>query len=137
MFYAVPVATIVKNMVYMGLRAILGCSTGSSRLCNSKWNLFMYIDILWHTTQYIQTMFIVASLHYRSGSILAFGWAIMYEWCRSVATLRNDGGNYTSLSLNDIFSANQKLRNAILTGCGSEGIMAAVRAMALVCESSL
>eukprot|EP00965_Chrysotila_dentata_P163535 5399983-Pleurochrysis_carterae.AAC.1 len=30
-----------------------------------------------------------------------------------------------------------KLRNAILTGFSSDGIMAAVRAMALVCESSL
>eukprot|EP00965_Chrysotila_dentata_P104278 3443591-Pleurochrysis_carterae.AAC.1 len=33
--------------------------------------------------------------------------------------------------------AGGKLRNAILTGSGSEGIMAAARAMALVCESSL
>eukprot|EP00965_Chrysotila_dentata_P226354 6195355-Pleurochrysis_carterae.AAC.1 len=33
--------------------------------------------------------------------------------------------------------AGGKLSNAILTGFGSEGIMAAVRAMALVCESVL
>eukprot|EP00965_Chrysotila_dentata_P241695 6204427-Pleurochrysis_carterae.AAC.6 len=33
--------------------------------------------------------------------------------------------------------AGGKLRNAILTGFGSEGIMAAVCAMALVCESAL
>eukprot|EP00965_Chrysotila_dentata_P107277 3544024-Pleurochrysis_carterae.AAC.7 len=36
MFYVVPVATIVKTMIYMGLRAILGCSTRCSGLCNSK-----------------------------------------------------------------------------------------------------
>eukprot|EP00965_Chrysotila_dentata_P259590 6213608-Pleurochrysis_carterae.AAC.10 len=41
MFYVVPVATNSKTVVYMGLRAILGCSTGSSRLCNSyrNWRL--------------------------------------------------------------------------------------------------
>eukprot|EP00965_Chrysotila_dentata_P000282 8912-Pleurochrysis_carterae.AAC.1 len=33
--------------------------------------------------------------------------------------------------------AGGKLRNAVLPGFGSEGIMAAVRAMVLVCESSL
>eukprot|EP00965_Chrysotila_dentata_P025550 849688-Pleurochrysis_carterae.AAC.1 len=33
-FYVVPVATTVKTIVYMGLRAILRCSAGSSRLCN-------------------------------------------------------------------------------------------------------
>eukprot|EP00965_Chrysotila_dentata_P194060 6176126-Pleurochrysis_carterae.AAC.1 len=36
MFYVVPDATNVKTMIYMGLHAILGCSTGSSRLCNTK-----------------------------------------------------------------------------------------------------
>eukprot|EP00965_Chrysotila_dentata_P177995 5879801-Pleurochrysis_carterae.AAC.1 len=35
MFYVVPVATKVKTMIYMGLRAILGCSAASSRLYNS------------------------------------------------------------------------------------------------------
>eukprot|EP00965_Chrysotila_dentata_P155116 5125649-Pleurochrysis_carterae.AAC.1 len=33
--------------------------------------------------------------------------------------------------------AGGELRNAILTGFGFEGVMAAVRAIALVCESSL
>eukprot|EP00965_Chrysotila_dentata_P245955 6206871-Pleurochrysis_carterae.AAC.2 len=33
MFYVVPIATDVETIVYMGLRAILGCSTGSSRPC--------------------------------------------------------------------------------------------------------
>eukprot|EP00965_Chrysotila_dentata_P046265 1537700-Pleurochrysis_carterae.AAC.1 len=33
--------------------------------------------------------------------------------------------------------AGGKLRSAVLTGFGSEGTMAAVRAMALVCESAL
>eukprot|EP00965_Chrysotila_dentata_P063183 2093742-Pleurochrysis_carterae.AAC.1 len=33
--------------------------------------------------------------------------------------------------------AGGKLRNAMLTGFGSDGIMTAVRAMAIVCESSL
>eukprot|EP00965_Chrysotila_dentata_P211264 6186374-Pleurochrysis_carterae.AAC.4 len=32
MLYVVAVATNVKTIVYMGLRAFLGCSTGSSRL---------------------------------------------------------------------------------------------------------
>eukprot|EP00965_Chrysotila_dentata_P084852 2800763-Pleurochrysis_carterae.AAC.1 len=35
----------VKPIVCMGLRAILGRSTGSSRVCNSEWNLFMYIAL--------------------------------------------------------------------------------------------
>eukprot|EP00965_Chrysotila_dentata_P174423 5757821-Pleurochrysis_carterae.AAC.2 len=35
MFYKVPIATNVKTMIYMGLSAILGYNTGSSRLCNS------------------------------------------------------------------------------------------------------
>eukprot|EP00965_Chrysotila_dentata_P084231 2781448-Pleurochrysis_carterae.AAC.1 len=43
--HVVPVATIVKTIVEMGLRAILGCSTGNSRLCNSEWNLFLYIGM--------------------------------------------------------------------------------------------
>eukprot|EP00965_Chrysotila_dentata_P200160 6179838-Pleurochrysis_carterae.AAC.4 len=30
-----PFATKVKTMIHIGLRAIFGCSTGSSRLCNS------------------------------------------------------------------------------------------------------
>eukprot|EP00965_Chrysotila_dentata_P255432 6212222-Pleurochrysis_carterae.AAC.1 len=38
MFHVVPVATNVKTIVCMGFRAILGCSTGSGRLCNSGWN---------------------------------------------------------------------------------------------------
>eukprot|EP00965_Chrysotila_dentata_P238765 6202706-Pleurochrysis_carterae.AAC.2 len=46
MFSVVLVATIVKTIAYMVLRAILRCSTGSSRLCNSGWNLFMYSGIL-------------------------------------------------------------------------------------------
>eukprot|EP00965_Chrysotila_dentata_P011808 387442-Pleurochrysis_carterae.AAC.1 len=102
MFYVVPVATNVKTIVLMGLLAILGCNTGSSRLCN----LFMYIGILCHNPQHIQTMFIVASLHYRSGSILVRGWTMMYKWGHPVATLPSDGGNYTSLSQNDANSAN-------------------------------
>eukprot|EP00965_Chrysotila_dentata_P007790 254334-Pleurochrysis_carterae.AAC.1 len=44
MFYVVPVAAIVKTIVYMGVRAILGCIIGSSRLCNSKWNYGRYPD---------------------------------------------------------------------------------------------
>eukprot|EP00965_Chrysotila_dentata_P083732 2763067-Pleurochrysis_carterae.AAC.1 len=35
MFYEVPVATSVKTIANIGLRAILGCSTGSSCICNS------------------------------------------------------------------------------------------------------
>eukprot|EP00965_Chrysotila_dentata_P152575 5042141-Pleurochrysis_carterae.AAC.1 len=77
-FCVVPVATNVNTIAYMELRAILGCSTGSSYLCNSLWNLFMYIGISSHKTQYIQTMLIVASLHYRSGSISVCGWTMMY-----------------------------------------------------------
>eukprot|EP00965_Chrysotila_dentata_P171741 5667568-Pleurochrysis_carterae.AAC.1 len=86
----------------MGLRAILRCSTGSSRICNFLWNLFMYIRILWHNTQYNQTELIVVSLHYRSGRVSIFGWTTMYEWGQLVATLPSDGGNCTSLSLNDV-----------------------------------
>eukprot|EP00965_Chrysotila_dentata_P204407 6182318-Pleurochrysis_carterae.AAC.4 len=64
-----------KDRGYMELRAILGCSTGSSPLCNSVWNLFMLF--------------------------LVFGWTIMYEWGHPVAFLPSDGGDYTSLSQND------------------------------------
>eukprot|EP00965_Chrysotila_dentata_P258227 6213149-Pleurochrysis_carterae.AAC.1 len=34
-FYVVPMATNVKTMIYMLLRARTGCCTGSSCLCNS------------------------------------------------------------------------------------------------------
>eukprot|EP00965_Chrysotila_dentata_P117821 3893548-Pleurochrysis_carterae.AAC.1 len=82
MFYVVPAATIMKTIVYVGLRSILGCSTGSSRLCN------------------------LASLHYRSGEVSKFGWTMKYKWGHPVATFPSDGGDYTSLSLNDVNSAN-------------------------------
>eukprot|EP00965_Chrysotila_dentata_P202309 6181060-Pleurochrysis_carterae.AAC.1 len=62
MFYVVPLATNVKTMMYMGLRAILGCSTGR--------------------------------------------WTMMYKWGHPVATLPNDEGDCTSLSQNDVNSAN-------------------------------
>eukprot|EP00965_Chrysotila_dentata_P098711 3263835-Pleurochrysis_carterae.AAC.2 len=46
MVYVVPLATDVKTMTYMGLRAISGSSAGSSRLGNSvQQHLFMYIGI--------------------------------------------------------------------------------------------
>eukprot|EP00965_Chrysotila_dentata_P059177 1963881-Pleurochrysis_carterae.AAC.1 len=47
MFYMVPIATIVKTIIYMGLRAILGCSTGSTRLCKLRMELVhVYWDIM-------------------------------------------------------------------------------------------
>eukprot|EP00965_Chrysotila_dentata_P215163 6188597-Pleurochrysis_carterae.AAC.1 len=60
MFNVVPIATMMETMIYMALRAILGVSTtscrlcnsiegstGSSRLCNCTYSLmFMYIGIL-------------------------------------------------------------------------------------------
>eukprot|EP00965_Chrysotila_dentata_P086608 2859653-Pleurochrysis_carterae.AAC.1 len=96
MFYVVPVASIRKTIVYLRLRAILGRSAGSSRICNSECGM-----------ELVHTMFIVASLHYRSGGILVFGWTMMYKWGNPVATLPSVGGDYTSLSLNDVISANQ------------------------------
>eukprot|EP00965_Chrysotila_dentata_P178445 5893408-Pleurochrysis_carterae.AAC.2 len=65
MFYAVPKATDMETMIYTGLQTILGCRTESSRLCRAQKSLFMYIGMLWHNTQYIQTKFIVGSLHSR------------------------------------------------------------------------
>eukprot|EP00965_Chrysotila_dentata_P011749 385443-Pleurochrysis_carterae.AAC.2 len=54
-------------------------------------------------------MFIVASLHYRAGSRSVFGWTMMMcEWDHPVATLPSDEGDYTSLSLNDVNSANHR-----------------------------
>eukprot|EP00965_Chrysotila_dentata_P206355 6183485-Pleurochrysis_carterae.AAC.1 len=55
MFYVVPVATNVKTVVHMGLRAILGCCTGNSRrplqLLVERWRLstikqvvYWYVD---------------------------------------------------------------------------------------------
>eukprot|EP00965_Chrysotila_dentata_P029660 986068-Pleurochrysis_carterae.AAC.7 len=35
LFYVVPVATNVKTIIHMGLRAVLGCSTASSRRYDS------------------------------------------------------------------------------------------------------
>eukprot|EP00965_Chrysotila_dentata_P076383 2523013-Pleurochrysis_carterae.AAC.1 len=35
---------------------------------------------------------------------------MMYKWGHPVATLPNDGGDYTSLSQNDVNSANHRLR---------------------------
>eukprot|EP00965_Chrysotila_dentata_P122420 4046076-Pleurochrysis_carterae.AAC.1 len=47
MSYVVPAAsTDVKTLIYMGIRAVLGCSTGGSRLRNSYKNLFIYIGTL-------------------------------------------------------------------------------------------
>eukprot|EP00965_Chrysotila_dentata_P022306 737670-Pleurochrysis_carterae.AAC.2 len=37
-------------------------------------------------------MFIVASLHYRSGRLLMYGWVIPYKWGHPVATLRVTNG---------------------------------------------
>eukprot|EP00965_Chrysotila_dentata_P248448 6208330-Pleurochrysis_carterae.AAC.1 len=55
----------------------------------------MYIGILWHHIQYIQ------SYGYSGVSPLSFRWG------HPVATLPSDGGDYTSLSLYDVNSANQ------------------------------
>eukprot|EP00965_Chrysotila_dentata_P253894 6211494-Pleurochrysis_carterae.AAC.4 len=87
MFYVVPVATTVKTIVYMGLRAMIGRSIGSSR---------NYLQLRMQLT-----IFIVASLHHRSGSILVFGWTVTYKWGHLVAAFTSDGGDYTSLPLND------------------------------------
>eukprot|EP00965_Chrysotila_dentata_P211376 6186432-Pleurochrysis_carterae.AAC.1 len=54
-------------------------------------------------------MFIVASLHYRSARVSIFGWTMKYKWGKPVATLASDGGDYASLSLNDVTYANQIL----------------------------
>eukprot|EP00965_Chrysotila_dentata_P228679 6196744-Pleurochrysis_carterae.AAC.1 len=51
----------------------------------------------------------MASLHYRSGRVLTFGWTMMYKWGHPVSTLPSVGGDYTSLSLNDVNSANHGL----------------------------
>eukprot|EP00965_Chrysotila_dentata_P135772 4488317-Pleurochrysis_carterae.AAC.1 len=76
MFYVVPIATDAEAIVHMGLHAILGCSTGSNRPCILVEFVHVYWDIMAKIIiiQYIQTMFIVASLHYRSGSTSVFGW---------------------------------------------------------------
>eukprot|EP00965_Chrysotila_dentata_P255879 6212366-Pleurochrysis_carterae.AAC.1 len=58
---------MMETIVYMGLRAILRCSTA------------------------------MASLHYRSGRVLIFGWTMMCKWDHPVATLSSDEGDYTSL----------------------------------------
>eukprot|EP00965_Chrysotila_dentata_P194059 6176124-Pleurochrysis_carterae.AAC.1 len=71
MFYVMPVATNVKTMIYMGLCATLGCSSGSSRLCKS--------------------------------------------WGHLLATLPSDGGDYTSLSQNDVNFANHCVSAANLS----------------------
>eukprot|EP00965_Chrysotila_dentata_P145762 4815186-Pleurochrysis_carterae.AAC.7 len=43
----------------------------------------------------------MASLHYRPGNILAFGWTMMYKLGHPVATLTNDEGVNTSFSQNN------------------------------------
>eukprot|EP00965_Chrysotila_dentata_P206862 6183786-Pleurochrysis_carterae.AAC.2 len=70
MCYVVSIATNVKTYEDhdMGHRAIIGSGTGSSRIRSSEKDLFTYIGIAWHNTTYIQTVFRVASLHYRSGT---------------------------------------------------------------------
>eukprot|EP00965_Chrysotila_dentata_P046577 1547421-Pleurochrysis_carterae.AAC.1 len=92
MFYVVPVATNVKTIVYMGVRAVLGCSLEAVASATSR--------------ELIHTMFIVASLHYRSGRISIFGWTMTCKWGHPVANLASDGGDYTSLSQSDVSSAN-------------------------------
>eukprot|EP00965_Chrysotila_dentata_P189730 6173477-Pleurochrysis_carterae.AAC.2 len=93
----------------MGLRAILGCSTGSSRLCNSSLNLFMYIRYygIVPNTLRICLYCLVAFLHSRSALICVCGWTMMYKFGHHVATLFSDGGDYTSLSRNSVNSADQ------------------------------
>eukprot|EP00965_Chrysotila_dentata_P248150 6208181-Pleurochrysis_carterae.AAC.3 len=56
----------------------------------------------------------LASLHYRSGRILTFGWTMTCKWGHAVATLPSDGGgDYTSLSQHHVNSANR----------GSDGVL--------------
>eukprot|EP00965_Chrysotila_dentata_P002188 72004-Pleurochrysis_carterae.AAC.1 len=94
MFYVVPVATNVKTMIYMGLRAILGCSTGNSCLCNSVG---------------------VSPLSARWSIHEEFGYTLMCKWGHPAATLPSEEGDYTSLSQNDMNSANHAAASLITT----------------------
>eukprot|EP00965_Chrysotila_dentata_P176645 5833374-Pleurochrysis_carterae.AAC.1 len=69
-------ATIVKTIVYVGLRVMLKCSTGSIVVS-------------------------ATSSGTCSCRVSIFGWAMMYELGHPVATLPSDREDYTSLSLND------------------------------------
>eukprot|EP00965_Chrysotila_dentata_P139517 4612860-Pleurochrysis_carterae.AAC.5 len=62
------------------------------------------------------TVCIVASLRYRSGRILIFGWTMMYKWGHPAATLPSDEGDNTSLYSQDeryfcISSASEGLKH--------------------------
>eukprot|EP00965_Chrysotila_dentata_P217260 6189882-Pleurochrysis_carterae.AAC.1 len=72
-----------KTIVYMWLRAILGC--------------ILVLEVIVSSATPGGTC---------SCSILVCGRTMMYKWGHPVATLPSDGGDYTSLSQNDVISAN-------------------------------
>eukprot|EP00965_Chrysotila_dentata_P243515 6205454-Pleurochrysis_carterae.AAC.2 len=75
----------METMVYMGLRAIFDdifkviVSATASGTYSRMWGKTYH--------QLCQTMFIMASIHYRSGRVLICGWTMLCKWGHPVATL--------------------------------------------------